>query len=264
MKKLQISLIKMLVNTIGRTSDGIKLATEHGFTSGKMLDYIYQNRPSGSFGVGVLVDTIFIRHKGWEVIRKRKANLVKLLTEAISLTLDKKGSASICDVASGPAVYIMESVAPFKDRDIFVELHDIDGRWLEEAAEKAKELSFKNIDFKVADALNADDFKFEKNPDIFVSSGFYDWFDDDEKLKLSMKLIYDALPAGGYFVSTNQTGHIDLELTNGVFHDFNNSALNMTVRNAEEVKSWAEEIGFDIVDTACDSRGHYLVMLVRK
>ncbi len=50
-----------------------------------------------------------------------------------------------------------------------------------------------------------------------VASGFYDWFDDIEVIKKSMRLIYNSLPVNGYFVFSIQAGHVALSLTNKIF-----------------------------------------------
>jgi len=51
-RKLKIAVLRLIVRTIGRTSDGIRIAFDEGFTSGVMLDYIYRNEPSGRLLIG--------------------------------------------------------------------------------------------------------------------------------------------------------------------------------------------------------------------
>lgn len=264
LKKLQIQVIKTLINTIGQTSNGLKLCTDYGFTSGKMLDYIYQNKPSGKYFIGKILDRMFIRHIGWEVIRTRKNNLVNLLETAIILTLKQKKDVFIVDVASGPAQYILETMNKFKTEKVSAVCRDIDSRWLQEGEKKAESLGLKNIEFKSGDALNPECFKFSDMPNIMVSSGFYDWITDDELVKRSMQIIYNKLPKGGYFIFTNQSGHVDLELVANVFEDFNHNPLKMKIRDAQEINSWAKKIGFNIIETKSDKLGYYSVTLAQK
>lgn len=262
-KELQIASLKLLLNTVGQLSDGISLATREGFTSGKMLDYIYKNKPQGKLFIGKLMDKMYLEHPGWQDIRVRKNNLVENIDKAVRLTLESKQEAKICDVASGPALYILEILEKYKSQPVSAEIRDLDERWIKEAYAKAQESNLK-LEYKVANALEQADFMFERKPDIFVASGFYDWFSDDELVKKSMKLIYDALPAGGYFAFTNQAGHVDLTMTNTVFKDFNNQQLNMTTRGAEVINAWLKEIGFTVLDVKMDKYGHYLNILALK
>ncbi|HBG49151.1 MAG TPA: hypothetical protein DDW90_06555 [Cyanobacteria bacterium UBA9971] len=265
LKELKFKALKTLVDTIGQTSDGLKLCSQYGFTSGKMLDYIYQNQPSGKYLIGKLIDRIFIRHAGWEVIRTRKNNLVNSLKTAIVLTLTDKNDVFIVDVASGPAKYILETMDKFRNENVFAVCRDIDTRWLEEGKIKAESLGLSNMEFKEGNALEPNSFKeLNKIPNIIVSSGFYDWIIDDELVKKSMQIIYNNLPVDGYFVFTNQSDHVDLEMVKNVFQDFNHNPLEMKIRNACLINSWAKEIGFKIIETNSDKQGYYSVTLAQK
>lgn len=265
LKELKYKALKTVVDTVGQTSDGLRLCSEYGFTSGKMLDYIYENKPSGKFFIGRYIDKIFIRHLGWEAIRTRKDNLSKALKSAIVSSLLDKKDVFIVDVASGPAKYILEVMQDYKNENVSAVCRDIDDRWLDEGKFKAKYLGLKNIDFIWGNAFDEDSFKeLKKQPNIVVSSGFYDWITNDELVKKSFQIIYDNLPKGGYFVFTNQSGHVNLELVSKVFQDFNHKPLEMTVRNAELINSWAKEIGFNIVNTEQDKYGYYSITLAQK
>ena len=259
-ENIEISVLKVVVDTLGQLSNGIRLASKEGFTSGKMLDYIYKNEPSGKLGIGKFIDKIYLNHPGWQDIRSRKQNLVLNLKEAVNLTLQEKGSAKICDVASGPARYIIETL---EDKGVTAELRDLDIRWLLEAKETANAKGI-NIEYKVANALEEADFNFEPKPDIMVASGFYDWFDDKEVIKKSMTLIYNSLPQNGYFVFSIQAGHVALSLTNKIFKDFNNHQLKMVTWDMETINSILKEIGFSVILQRSDDKGHYPVLLAKK
>ena len=255
--------MKQAIRLIGSWSDGIRIAKTEGFTSGIMLDYIYKNQPSGRFLIGKMIDKAYLGHEGWRVIRQRKVNLCANLEKAIDLTLQSKNSVSVCDVAAGAALYITEVLEKYKDRNVSAEIRDLDARWLEEAKKRADAARL-NLTYRVANALEKSDFVFDTVPDIFVASGFYDWFNDAEMIKKSMRLIYETLPANGYFVFTNQTGHVALDMTNYLFKDFNNKPLEMVTWDLALVKSWVEEIGFTIVDIRKDEKGCYSNVLAVK
>ena len=159
-ENIEISILKIIVDTLGQLSNGIKLASKEGFTSGKMLDYIYKNEPSGQLIIGKIIDKIYLNHPGWQDVRKRKDNLVLNLKEAVDLTLKAKGEARICDVASGPARYILDVLEQFKEQNVSAELRDLDTRWLLEANEAAKSRGVQ-IEYKTANALEESDFIFD-------------------------------------------------------------------------------------------------------
>jgi SAM-dependent methyltransferase len=258
-------ILKLLVDTIGQTSDSLRICKKYGLTSGKHLDYIYQNKPSGRWMIGPWIDRWFIRHPGWESIRARKKYLVSFLSSAIDSVLKNKSEVYIVDVASGPARYILEVLAMYRQQPISVTCRDIDPNWLAEGTENAHKNNLQNIEFVSGDALRADSFlTLTKTPNIMVSSGFYDWIVDDALVKKSMQIIYDRLEKGGYFIFTNQCGHVDLELVASVFQDFNQQPLIMKVRDAQRINTWAQQIGFQILETQTDNLNYYSVTFAQK
>jgi len=263
MSSLKLFFMKMAIRMIGSWSDGISIAKTEGFTSGIMLDYIYKNKPSGRFILGKMIDKAYLGHEGWRVIRQRKDNLCVHLEQAIDLTLKSKNSVRICDVAAGPALYITDVLEKYKNNNVSAEIRDLDARWLEEAKKRADAKGL-NLTYRVANALEKNDFVFDTIPDIFVASGFYDWFNDAQMIKKSMRLIYESLPENGYFVFTNQTGHVALDMTNYLFKDFNHKPLEMVTWDAALINSWVEEIGFTIVDVRQDEKGCYTNVLACK
>lgn len=228
-----------------------------------MLDYIYKNEPEGKLFIGKLIDKIYLNHPGWQDVRTRKNNLTLNLKDAVNYVLQEKNEVRICDVASGPARYLLDVLEEFKGKPVSAELRDLDVRWLLEAKETAGKRGLE-VDYRTANALEESDFNFEKNPDIMVASGFYDWFDDIEVIKKSMRLIYNSLPVNGYFVFSIQAGHVALSLTNKIFKDFNNHQLKMVTWNMEVINSVLKELGFVTVTQRCDEKGHYPVLLVKK
>jgi SAM-dependent methyltransferase len=261
---MRIAPLKFFVNTAGRLSDGISLCLKEGLTSGIMLEYVYRNRASGITPLGKIIDRVFLSHPGWESIRQRKDNLVKLLVEAIEKQRGK-GPALLVDVASGPALYIADAMSRAKAENVTAVCRDMDERWFETGRRNAGEKGVTGITFEPGNALDEKSFSsLPAAPDICVSSGFYDWIPADGAIKESMRIIHRILKPGGYFVFTNQAGHADMETTNGVFSDFNKKPLNMTTRPREKVNGWAGEAGFKIVKSVIDKWGYYSVTMARK
>ena len=262
MKKLRIAMTKLLVKTVGKLSDGISISFRYGFTSGKMLDYVYRNKPSGRTFLGKLIDRIYLSHIGWRSIRIRKANLERELKKSIKRVLSRNGEASILDIASGPARYIIDTLSETGGARVKATCMDVDRRWIEEGGKKARELKLSNVNFKKGNAF--DNACFGENPDIVVSSGFYDWITDNRKVLDSMEIIYRNMKHGGYFIFTNQCGHCDLEMVKEIFVDFNNNPLNMVTRSTQIMNSWAEKAGFRIIESVTDPWHYYSITLAYK
>jgi SAM-dependent methyltransferase len=262
---LKNRILKLVVRSIGRLSDGIQMALDEGLTSGRMLDYIYRNEPSGRFLVGKWIDRLYLAHPGWEAVRTRKKHLEHFLEKGINRALETSESVLIVDVASGPASYVLETLARYKDADVRAVCRDLEERWLLEGRRKAGELGIDAATFERGDALDPESFSsLPSTPQIVVSSGFYDWVEDDEIVKDSMRIVWDLLEPGGCFIFTNQSGHLDLEMVNEVFIDFRGESLKMKTRSADLVNGWAQALGFAIHETRVDNQGYYSVTLAHK
>jgi SAM-dependent methyltransferase len=263
--KTRIFLGRIAVRTLGQTSDGIKLVTTKGLTSGVNVDYIYQNNPHGRFIVGRWIDKIYLSHPAWEDVRLRKNNLETYLVNAIAVQRSLNRQPVIVDVAAGAARYILDVKSKPGMEDINVICRDLDSEALELGRLNAKKLGLKNIQFTTGDALKAESLaEIQSSANIAVSSGFYDWFNKDELVQNSMSLLFDILPSGGCFLFTNQVRHISQKFTQGVFIDLHGQPLRMTMRPAALLNGWAESRGFRILKTTGDKDFNYSVTLAQK
>jgi hypothetical protein len=136
---------------------------------------------------------------------------------------------------------------------------------LEQGRRNAETLGITGIQFDVGDALDAESLvKIKPEVNITVSSGFYDWINEDEVVQKSMSLLFNILPARGCFVFTNQVRHVNQEFTQGVFTDLRGQPLRMTMRPTTQMNKWAEDIGFKIIKTTGDEKYNYSVTLAQK
>src|SRR5262249_21160125 len=230
-------LAKFFIKTIGQLSNGIALCFQEGLTSGKMLDYIYKNRPSGKWLIGKWIDHFFLAHPGWEGVRKRRKYLEELFLEAIE---ERKHPLKVVDVAAGLAGYIFSTLKKAARDAIQVICQDIEPKWIEEGNAKAH----KQVTFQLGDAF--DPALIELTPDIVIASGFYDWINEEETIKSSMELIFKALSPGGAFILTIQSDHPNLDFVQGIFPDFNHQPLKMTMRSPAQLQLWLENSGFTV------------------
>ncbi len=85
-KQLNFSATRTVIGSLGKLSDGMRLGWSDGFKSGRMLDYVYENRPQGITPLGKLADKIYLNSPGWTGIRVRRNYLDELLDTAIEST----------------------------------------------------------------------------------------------------------------------------------------------------------------------------------
>ena len=260
MQKFKMFFLCWLIRTFGRLSTGIRMSFEHGFISGLMLDYIYENKAHGKFLIGKIVDRIFLDNVGWKAIRQRKEKLKQYLKEIIAEQRARGEKTVILDIASGPGTYLMEVVSEIKEEAISVICQDIDERWLENGAAHATKMGLCNIRFEKGDAFNLPLLqKVSPQPTIVVASGFYDWIVDDELIKQSLYFCYVILPAKGAIVFSNQVDYKEMELIQAAFVDFNQEPLRMKTRAPELINGWAQAMGFHNLKTTLDAWGLYSV-----
>lgn len=261
----KILLTRLGVKTIGQTSRGIRMVSQIGLTSGIMLDYIYRNQPQGKFLIGKWLDRTYLSHPAWEDVRIRKKNLQEYLAEAIYMQRDLHRKPVILDVAAGAARYILDTVSREGMQDVIAVCRDLDNDALTLGGSNASEMGLSSVKFETGDAFSAESLaEVRPVPNIIVSSGFYDWINDDTRVQGSMSLIFDVLPEGGCFLFTNQSKHVSLEFTQQVFSDFKGNPLRMTLRPAQTVNKWVEDIGYEIFKTTGDEGYNYSVTLALK
>src|SRR5689334_13476324 len=73
------AIMRTLLSTVGKSSQGVRIGYQYGFDSGTMLDYVYLNRSAGSFPLGKLIDRVYLNAVGWRAIRARRELLKYML-----------------------------------------------------------------------------------------------------------------------------------------------------------------------------------------
>lgn len=265
MNRFSLGLARLFMRTIGRTSEGIRLCFVYGLTSGKAVDYIYRNRPSGRWLIGPMIDRQFLAHPGWEAVRIRRRHLEQLLREAIEGVRRLGHPISLVDIASGPALYILSVLTQTGEQEVTARCRDLDERWLQEGTREAHRRGLTCVRFEHGDAFDRDSLlTLRPRPNIAVSSGFYDWFTDDADVQRSLAILYEMLEPGGRLVVTNQMSHPNLAFVSAVFIGFNKQPLRMTMRSAEHMRGMLATAGFTVERTLADAWGYYSVMTACK
>jgi SAM-dependent methyltransferase len=195
-----------------RTSD---LAREGIENSGsfRFADHIYRAKPSGRYGVGLLLDTVLLRLRGARSMRSRFLHSQRELLSALVRPAD--GSAGVRSDTRGAAPVTIVSVPCGIARDLFQVAEilreyrpldyervrfvglDLDPKPLELSRELTG--SHANFSFLCADALQPS--ALPPNVDAIVSLGFGEFLDDDVLLNF-YRSSHDALNPGGRFITS--------------------------------------------------------------
>ena len=265
LRRLQWNLMRLLLRTVGRSSDGIRLCLDHGLTAGTTLDYVYRNQPSGRGWLGRSFDRAYLESPGWQAVRERRANLEALLAEALLAVRAQGRPVSLLDVASGPGAYVLAVLERVGPEGIFARCRDLDPAGLAEGRAAAARRGFQQVCFEQGDALDRESIvRISPRPNVAVASGFYDWINEDDLVRRSIAIVSEALEPGGFFVVTNQVAHPDLAFVTAVFTDHHHQPLRMKMRQAAVIESWLTAAGLTIETTRSDRHGYYSVTRARK
>ncbi len=205
-KKYLFRINRLLMNTVGRLSQGIQVGWKTGFDSGSMLDYVYLNKAHGMTPIGRLLDRIYLDSPGWAGIRQRKVNLERLLTWAIDQLLAKDDEVRIADIATGQGRYVLDVLKTYEDKPVSALLRDYSDVNIEAGRMAAKKMELANVTFEQGDAFDG---KLEaclpNKPNIGIVSGLYELFPENAPIKESLKGSVGPLPQGD--ISSIPTSH---------------------------------------------------------
>ncbi|MFN8621247.1 MAG: class I SAM-dependent methyltransferase family protein [Chloroflexota bacterium] len=257
-------LTALVLRTVGRSSDCIRLGLERGFDCGEMMDAIYRNLPSGRWGIGRLVDRVYLDQPGCRGLRGRKALLIRSVSEVVREQRAAGWSPVILDVAAGPATYLVELLAADRGTDLRAVARDRDAHALGRGVDLATHADvLDRIGFAVGDALDAASIgAIRPRPSIAIASGFYELLLDDEPIGRSMAILREALEPGGTLVFTTQVAHPQVALMSLVpAHDGRPWIIRN--RSVAQVEALAHAAGFGHVETRLEPAGIFAVSVAR-
>jgi len=256
---------KFLMKTLGRLSDGIRLGWRTGFDSGQSMDYVYENRARGWSPLGRLFDRCYLNSIGWKGIRRRKVNLEKTISRAITLAAETRPAVRIVDIAAGPGRYLLDLLKRTESVRVSALLRDRSLEGLEEGRKLARELQVENATYQEGDAFDADALAaLTPKPDIAVASGLYELFPDNALVSRSLSGLARALNPGGYLVYTNQPWHPQLEFIARVLRNRDGKPWIMRRRTQAEMDELVRAAGFEKIGQEIDEWGIFSVSLARK
>jgi SAM-dependent methyltransferase len=257
------TIARSLFLTVGSLAQGIRVGRTFGFSSGEMLDYVYQNEARGYGPLGRRIDRVYLDSVGWRGIRERRANLVRTLS-AIVLARRALGLRTrIVDVAAGPGRYLLDLATALGEHDLSIECRDYDADALAQGRALAAERGLRNVRFVRHDALDATELAKMPPADVVVVSGLYEILLDESAIRASLTAIQSSLPRGGLLVLTGQPHHPQLAVIGNLLTHRDGTPWRMHLRTTVTLESWCRKAGFVDVQTHADTRGMFTISIAR-
>ncbi|MFD9909023.1 class I SAM-dependent methyltransferase family protein [Streptomyces sp. NPDC059063] len=253
---LKWAVLRGLLSTVGRTSEGIRIGYRHGFDSGTMLDYVYVNKAHGALGFGRLVDRVYLNAVGWRAIRARRALLQRVLREQVDARPGR--AVRVLDVAAGPGRYLQDLAAAYGPGRVRVVCRDLAEAGLRQGERLARARGLSHVSYETGDALDPAPPE-GGAPDVVVVSGLYELLLDDAVIQASLARLRGLLAPGGVLVFTTQTRHPQLDFIANVLPNREGRLWVMTCRDAAETEGWARAAGFGDVVSEREEVGLFTV-----
>ena len=260
-KDIYYKFISLILRSVGTLSEGINIGYKHGFDSGNIMNYIYDNQPQGNLFIGKIIDQAFLNQKTCKAFRAIK----EIQKNFISSYLEKRGDSKtvIADLASGKADYIYDVVQESAS-NVQVLLRDINEKTLQESKNIAQKLGLtENIHYEVGDALDTDSLKnISPKPDLVIEVGLYGIIHDDEKIRDHLKAIKEILDPDALLFNV-QTYNEQIELIARALVNQDGDPCVWHLRSADQVIEWAQQAGFKDPDIVMDPYDIYAVVMMR-
>jgi alpha-beta hydrolase superfamily lysophospholipase/SAM-dependent methyltransferase len=262
----KFAVARTALKIAGRLSRGIQIGSKHGFDSGLSLDYVYQNRPCGSLGLGRVIDKSYLNAIGWRGVRQRKANLEQVLRKLIRGLHEANRPVRILDIAAGAGRYVIETVRAMPEISIHATLCDYKDENVEAARALADNFSLNGaIVSRRADAFDGESFaKVQPRPTIGIVSGLYELFPSNEAVSNSLRGLAEAIEPRGYLIYTNQPWHPQLEFIAQLLRNREGEPWIMRRRTTGEMDELVRAAGFEKIDMEIDQWGMFTVSVAQR
>ena len=262
---MKFAVARAGLRAAGRLSRGVSLGWRNGFDSGLSLDYVYENKPRGSLGVGRLIDKSYLNSIGWRGIRQRKANLKNALRNVIEKLRKEGRPVRILDIAAGAGRYVMETVHELPDISTNVTLRDYKQENVEAARALAQEFGLENVTVERGDAFDCESIAaIVPRSTIGIVSGLYELFPSNEPVLNSLRGLAGAIDPGGYLIYTNQPWHSQVEFIARVLRNREGEPWIMRRRTTAEIDELVCVAGFRKVAMEVDQWGMFTVSIAQR
>ncbi len=262
---LRFAPVRWLMKGPGRLSRGIHLGWKHGYDSGVILDYIYENRAQGVTPLGRIIDRSYLNAIGWRGIRVRRALLERALQSTVEQTHAAGRPVRLLDIASGPGRYVLETLHKLDTIPVSAVLRDYKQENLDAAARLRDQLGLANVTVTHSDAFDrASLAAVMPRPTIAIVSGLYELFPDNEPVLRSLRGLADAIEPGGHLLYTNQPWHPQVEFIARVLTNREGQPWIMRRRTQAEMDELVRTAGFEKVSQEIDPWGIFTVSVARR
>ncbi len=266
--RLKWATMRGVLSTAGRSSQGVRTGYQHGFDSGTMLDYVYVNKAHGTFGVGKLIDRVYLNAVGWRAIRARRDLLKSMLSAEVEHNRALGQPTRLLDVAAGPGRYLQELLQECgpQQGDLRILCRDLAPAGVEQGRRQAEANRLQAIHYEQGDAFNPapTDAALGGAPNVIVVSGLYELLLEDETIQKSLERLYELLAPGGAIYFTTQTNHPQLEFIANVLPNRDGLPWVMKCRAVGQLESWAKQAGFKKIESRGEKVGLFTVTTGRK
>jgi alpha-beta hydrolase superfamily lysophospholipase len=260
------ALMRLLLRSVGRLSDGIRLGWRVGFDSGAMMDYVYRNRAAGLTPLGRLIDRLYLNSVGWRGIRTRKQNLEAMLDRAMDAVRADGMPVRLVDIATGHGRYVLDALDRRRDIDASAMLRDIGRDNVAAGRELARSLDLRRVTFERGDAFDGEALsQLSPRPTVAVAAGLYELFPGNDRVRVSLMGLGKAVEEGGYLIYTNQPWHPQLAFIARVLTSHRGGRpWVMRRRSQAEMDQLVAAAGFEKIAMAIDPDGIFTVSLARR
>jgi SAM-dependent methyltransferase len=250
-----MAVTENLIRVLGRYSEGLRLAAQHGSTSGVLVEYAYQNVPQGYGSLGRWIDWAFLQSSSWEGIRQRIDTTKELVTEVVSRRRALGLPTVVLDVASGTAPYLRDLVRERGGDDLVIECRDRDPRQVMHGRHLVASEGLERIVFSVGDATDDASYLTRHDPDVIVCVGLFPYLHDDDAVRTVLRLAYRHLAPGGCFVcSTIATAEALSPWETDPFRP------RPATRPPERVAAWLHSTGFIRIEQRFSQRDGFALV----
>ncbi len=260
-KRWYYEAASLLLRTVGMLSQGINIGYTHGFDSGMIMNYVYEDIPQGTFYIGKALDKAFLNQITCRAFRSIKEIQKNMIKDYLS---QRNGSPTlIADLASGKADYLYDALVETGNQAKIL-LRDIDESALKESKAIAENLRLPNeIKYELGSAIDRGSLKkIDTKPDLVIEVGLYGIIHDDEKIRKHFVDLREILKPDAILFNV-QTYNPQIELIARSLVNRDGEPCVWHLRPAELVIKWAEEAGFIEPHTVMDACGVYAVVMMK-
>jgi SAM-dependent methyltransferase len=250
-----MAVTENLIRVLGRYSEGLRLAAQHGSTSAVLLEYAYRNQPQGSGTLGKWIDRTFLQLSTWTSVRQRIDTTKELVSEVLRRRRAAGQSTIILDIASGTARYLRELARERGGDDLIIECRDRDPRQIMHGRQLAASERLEGITFSVGDATDDASYLTNVDPDILLAVGLFPYLHSDDAVRTVMRLAYAHLAPGGCLICSTISDSTALSPW-----ETDPFVARPATRAPETVAAWLRAAGFIRIDQRFSHRDGFALI----